>query len=129
MHTYALLGGINDWVDSRSQSITIESMDDQTDGDDPWPLGPWIPLKTWGQAEGGNCRVNGAGGSVGCSVANTSRVAFYGPAINSFNLKYFVTLAYTASWRDDRGVPHRNVWVPDVERHVAAPLASPGWWA
>lgn len=103
MHTYKLLGGINDWVDSRSQSITL---DRQTIfRNDAY-------YADWGQTVTQKCRVNGPGGSVGCSVPNTVRVAFYGPEIYSFPLvNEWATEVVFVSWRDDRGDPHRDVFV------------------
>jgi hypothetical protein len=121
MHTYAWVGGgANRWVDSRSQSITIESA--EVFG---WPAHPAVD---WGQLEGGNCRVNAPNGSTGCSVANAVAVDFYGPGIavagrgDPFNNSVF-----TVSWRDDRGVQHRFVNI-----HVGPnddPLRSPTWHA
>jgi hypothetical protein len=129
MHTYALLGGINDWVDSRSQSITLEVAENDCCGRAQWPDGGWQFKVSWGQSVsgGGNCRINGPGGSVGCSVPNTVRVAFYGPAITTpSQIETYVTHTTYVSWRDDRGEPHRLVLVYDPVRR-RPPLVSPLW--
>lgn len=102
MHTYELLGGINDWVDSRSQSITMNFAETLKFGGD---------VADWGQDVSQNCRVNGPGGSVACSVPNTIRVAFYGPALYTLPaVDEWQTKVVHVSWRDDRGVPHPNVY-------------------
>jgi hypothetical protein len=103
IHTYKLLGGINDWVDSRSQSITLELQTIYRNG---------APYADWGQTQTQKCRVNGPGGSVGCSVPNTIRVAFYGPEVYSLPLvNEWETEVVYVSWRTDRGDPHRFVFV------------------
>jgi hypothetical protein len=121
MHTYALLGGINDWVDSRSQSITMEYAYNTRDRS---------PVKDWGQKYG-NCRVNGPGGSVACSVPNTVRVAFYGPQLLASNVNEWATVVKIVSWRDDRGVSHPNHWIdtcpPPPQPDDDCPLVSPPW--
>ncbi len=127
MHTYARSFN-NVWVDSRSQSITVEQAFVDAGGAEPWPQGSWFNVKTWGQYYGGNCRVNGPGGSVGCSVPNTIRVAFYSPQIDAPNVTTYATTVISVSWRDDRGVAHPNVPVKDPDRD-APPLASPVWSA
>jgi hypothetical protein len=108
------------WVDSRSQSITIESA--EVFG---WPAHPAVD---WGQVEGGNCRVKAPNGSTGCSVANAVAVDFYGPGIAVAGRgDPFDNSVFSVSWRDDRGVPHRFVPVqvgPDDD-----PLRSPTWHA
>jgi hypothetical protein len=118
MHTYAKVNGV--WVDSRSQSITIESA--EVFG---WPATPAVD---WGQVEGGNCRVNAPNGSTGCSVANAVAVDFYGPGIAVAGRgDAFDNSVFTVSWRDDRGVQHRFVPV-----HVGPnddPLRSFTWHA
>jgi hypothetical protein len=130
MHTYAWVGGgANQWVDSRSQSITMEVAENDCCGTAQWPDGGWQFKVSWGQSVsgGGNCRVNGPGGNVGCSVPNTIRVAFYGPAITTpSQITTYVTHTTYVSWRDDRGVPHRNVLVYDPDQH-RPPLVSPLW--
>lgn len=129
MHTYARSFN-NVWVDSRSRSITLEGANLEGFGYNPWPNGPWEQVAVWGQQgaqqPGGNCRVNGPGGSVGCSVPNTIRVAFYGPVIWAGDAPLFVTLVYTVSWRDDRGVAHSNSLVFDPDSDTP-PLVSPVW--
>jgi hypothetical protein len=98
MHTYKWVNApIYDWVDSRSQSITIESASDKRNG---------YSMEAWGQQWGGHCRVNGPGGSVGCSVPNAIRVAFYGPQYSAPYVDKWETSSWLVSWRDDRGVPH-----------------------
>jgi hypothetical protein len=100
LHTYAWSGGR--WVDSVSQSISLELAHMQQLG----PLG-WFAAKVYGQQQGGNCRVNGPGGSVGCSVPNTDRVDFYGPALATAGVGLkFRNVAWKVSWRDDQGFPH-----------------------
>ena len=116
MHTYALLGGINDWVDSRSQSITIEQAKLDCCGASL--------LQVWGQVAPEKCRVNGPGGTVGCSVPNTARVAFYGPAHTIISGRRFFTTVEHVSWRDDRGLAHTwNHFAPPEPD----PLYSPIW--
>jgi hypothetical protein len=118
MHTYALLGGINDWVDSTSQSITIEQAK-------LYGTSAAI-LQVWGQVAPEKCRVNGPGGTVGCSVPNTARVAFYGPAhtITSGGAHRFYSSVEHVSWRDDRGLAHTwNHFAPPEPD----PLDSPVW--
>ena len=110
MHTYAWSNS-NGWIDSRSQSITMNDAITRA----PAP-GPWYAR--WGQDISGNCRVNGPGGSVACSVPNTTRVAFYGPAVSAPNYQPFQTEVFEVSWRDDRGVPHTPVYID---------LVSPTW--
>ena len=132
IHTYAWVGsGANQWVDSRSQSITVESVSMECCGTATWPAGGWelyIPMHHWGQSEEFKCRINGPGGSVGCSVPNTSRVAFYSPAITGGpQMAKFVALVFDVSWRDDRGVAHAHRAPVDPDRHVP-PLVSPAWF-
>jgi hypothetical protein len=134
MHTYALLGGINDWVDSRSQSITLEwgrvfrcrrgnpCTQSNTDFTQEWGQG----VRFSGQE---TCRVNGPGGSVGCSVPNTYRVAFYGPKVSAPDLHEFETMVRYVSWRDDRGVAHPRNRVDDPEYPEFQFLRSPRWYA
>jgi hypothetical protein len=121
MHTYALVLG--NWVDSRSQSITI--IDAFVDDNDTVN---WIPELRWGQDAGGNCRVNGPNGSVGCSVPNTVAVDFYSAGVGAIgNGVPFRNRALRVAWRDDRGVPHPNIVIqlrPDNR-----PLISPTWHA
>jgi hypothetical protein len=122
MHTYAWVGnGANQWVDSQSQSITVEYALNFRDGH-------WV--KDWGQQFGGTCRVNGPGGSVGCSVPNTVRVAFYGPQLLASQVNAWRTDVWTVSWRDDRGVPHP---LHDIDVLPNIPgdqrLISPDWEA
>ena len=135
MHTYAWDSGAHQWVDSRSRSITLEVATIEFGGPAsyPWPTGDWVYLGAWGQQRAGwgqepgtSCRVNGPGGSVGCSVPSTYRVAFYSPAINSFDIVTYVTVVYRVSWRDDRGVAHRDV--PVFRPGRGLPLASPVWF-
>ena len=111
MHTYKWVDSpIPGWVDSRSQSITIETASTiRDDGND-------ITESAWGQSITQNCRVNGPGGSVGCSVPNTVRVAFYGPEWFAGYGSSWVTASYYVSWRDDRGVPH-----PRRPLHIGSP--------
>jgi hypothetical protein len=112
MHTYAKVNGV--WVDSRSQSITIEGA--EVFG---WPAHPTV---WWGQMEGGNCRVNAPNGSTGCSVANAVAVDFYGPGIAVTGRgDPFSNRVINVSWRDDRGVEHRFVPVlvgPKDDEHL-----------
>lgn len=121
LHTYAKNGG--QWVDSRSQSITINVA-----GVDKYTGSQWQRRVTWGQDAGGNCRVNGPGGSVGCSVPNTDRVAFYGPGIvTDGSGALFQNWAISVSWRDDQGSPHTaDIHIPPPN---GPPLASPPWHA
>jgi hypothetical protein len=108
MHTYKWVG-VPGWVDSTSQSITIETA---------YILRNQKLLLYWGQSESQKCRVNGPGGSVGCSVPNTSRVAFYGPQMVAGYGDTWETWSWVVSWRDDRGVPHP---------HRILEVGSPPW--
>ena len=120
MHTYAWVGGgANRWVDSRSQSITIERA---------LVRGPEFLALDWGQLEGGNCRVNAPNGSTGCSVANVVAVDFYSPGILvTVGHDPYDNTVFTVSWRDDRGVPHR--FVPVKVGPNDEPLRSEIWYA
>jgi hypothetical protein len=112
MHTYKWVDHpIPGWVNSTSQSITIESAFNLRNGD---------LLYYWGQQETQKCRINGPGGSVGCSVPNTYRVAFYSPQMSAPYVDTWETDSYIVSWRDDRGVSHPN-------RLLA--VVSPEWTA
>ena len=53
MHTYEQVAN-GGWVDSRSQSITLEFASHDCCGTDDWPAGNWDPLLDWGQQPGGN---------------------------------------------------------------------------
>jgi hypothetical protein len=120
LHTYALIR--NEWVDSVSQSISLELAHMQQLGSSGW-----FAAKVYGQEQGGNCRVNGPGGSVGCSVAHTASVDFYGPALatTGVGLK-FRNVAWRVSWRDDQGFPHTK----DIKvKPYGKPLESPEWSA
>jgi hypothetical protein len=109
IHTYARAFN-NVWVDSRSQSITLELQTLYRNG---------AAYADWGQSQTLKCRVNGPGGSVGCSVPNTIRVAFYGPELYSLPLvNEWETEVVYVSWRTDRGDAHRNVFVG---------MGSPPW--
>jgi hypothetical protein len=120
MHTYKLLGGINDWVDSTSQTITLEWADNHRDGTE---------VAIWGGSDN-NCRVNGPGGRVACSVPNTYRVAFYGPQLLASNVNTWDTAVFVVSWRDDRGVPHAMHKIDVDPNHSGyQQLYSPPWSA
>jgi hypothetical protein len=112
MHTYAYSGGR--WVDSRSQSMTMNAATLYNDA-----TGGYVD---WGQDISRNCRINGPSGTVGCSVPNVIRIAYYGPARSAPGHDPWRTTVYKVSWRDDRGVPH----------YVSSPtgdpiLTSPTW--
>ena len=112
MHTYEWRDGpIPGWYDSRSQSITIEAA--QNIRNDSF-------LFYWGQAQTKKCRINGPAGSVGCSVPNTYRVAFYSPEMSAPYGDRWWTGSLIVSWRDDRGVPHSQQGLE---------VASPTWQA
>ena len=112
MHTYAWSNS-NGWVDSRSQSITVNWAWNDRNGTE---------VANWGQDRTQKCRVNGPAGRVACSVPNTVRVAFYGPQLYAPNWDQWVQCTYKVSWRDDRGVPHTPVYIND-------PQCSPVWSA
>jgi hypothetical protein len=121
LHTYALIR--NEWVDSRSQSISLELA--RVDREDAPNY--WVPSGAYGQEHGGNCRVNGPGGSVGCSVANVIAVDFYGPAVATAGVgKGYRNVTYRVSWRDDQGFPHT---VTIKVKPYGGPLISPTWHA
>jgi hypothetical protein len=73
MHTYYNdnVTGEPRWVDTTSQTITLNSADIVTSGG--------TRLFWWGNNEVNHCRVDSITGPVLCSVANRSRVTFYGP--------------------------------------------------
>jgi hypothetical protein len=122
LHTYALVQGI--WQDSRSQSISLELA--RVDREDAPNY--WVPEVAYGQEHGGNCRVNGPGGSVGCSVANVTAVDFYGPAVATAGVgKGYRNVTYRVSWRDDQGMQHRGVTIK--VKPYGGPLISYTWHA
>jgi hypothetical protein len=129
MHTYKWIGGgTQKWVDSTSQSITMEFAQLHCCGPDAG--GGWELVQSWGQWYSGNgpkCRVNGPAGTPSCSVPNTYRVAFYGPAFSPSSLISFRTAVTYVSWRDDRGIAHRDVPVKDPATNQT-PLYSPTWY-
>jgi hypothetical protein len=120
LHTHALIR--NEWVDSVSQSISLELAHMQQLGSSGW-----FAAKVYGQEQGGNCRVNGPGGNVGCSVAHTDSVDFYGPALATAGVGLkFRNVAWRVSWRDDQGYPHTK----DIKvKPYGKPLESPEWSA
>lgn len=122
LHTYRWNGAA--WVDSVSQSISLELA--RVDREDAPNY--WVPEVPYGQEHGGNCRVNGPGGSVGCSVPNTDRVAFYSPAVATAGVGVgYRNVTHRVSWRDDQGFPHTaDVHVPKPN---GPPLISPTWHA
>ena len=93
MHTYARFPGYNGWYDSRSQSISLNAAE------------PVAPASGFG-TQIGPCRINGAGGAIGCSVPNVTRVAFYGPQGPRRSDRTTTLTVRYVSWRDDRGLPH-----------------------
>ncbi len=96
MHTY--VGTRAGWVDSRSQSITLNLADFDQAGSG---------YTTWGTLGGaGTCRVNSPSGRIGCSVANTARVAFYSAGRPFSAISQQGNTVWRASWRDDLGVAH-----------------------
>jgi hypothetical protein len=113
MHTYRLVA--SGWVDTGSQTITInDAVVRRADS------GTWVAR--FGQnISGTSCRIDGPSGPVGCLVRNDVRVAFYSAQISAPNFNPFQTVVYTASWRDDRGIPHVVNYNP--------PLGSPVWSA
>lgn len=117
MHTYRWLGnGANQWVDSRSQSITLNSaVLDYGSSSSTQPL-------LFGNDETQKCRINGPGGPVGCSVPNTDRVAFYSPHHDPWGQQDWHTIAYDVSWRDDRGLAHYYHFL-----YPCCYLESPRW--
>ena len=113
MHTYAFVTGAGYWVDSRSQSITVNYA----------VLSGSNGYTEWGTRQGATCRVDSPAGRVACSVPNVTRVAFYSPASRTITNENEVCIV---SWRDDRGVAHTVSWesysYPD-----RLPLYSPLW--
>jgi hypothetical protein len=95
MHTY--VGTRAGWVDSRSQSITLN-------------LATWNPggaSVTWGTNGGTTTsRINSPSGAIGCGATNTVRVAFYSAVRNFSPIGAHNNTVWQASWRDDRGVAH-----------------------
>lgn len=114
MHTYAFVTGGGYWVDSRSQSITMN-------------YGRLVGISggiLYGKNYGSNCRVDGPAGPVDCSVANVVRVAFYSPAHNRRGADE--NYVHSVSWRDDRGIPH-TVTEGESSRPDTLALISPSW--
>jgi hypothetical protein len=102
MATYRRVG--NDWYSVTSQTITLESADLFDTKDDTGI--------DFGKLHGNDtCRIGSPAGSIGCSVPNTKRVTFYGPAWNVPPGHQMFTTAFYVSWRDDQGSPHRLKWV------------------
>jgi hypothetical protein len=112
MHTYRQ-GAMGQWIDSRSQSITMNEAASDRDGS---------IVAIWGQDQTQKCRINGSGGTVGCSVPNVVRVAYYGPQLYAPNFNTWATIVWHVTWRDDRGVAHNVDWYQN-------PLISPEWSA
>jgi hypothetical protein len=112
MHTYEQ-SAMGAWVDSRSRSITMNEASNDRNG---------TIVAFWGQDQTQKCRVNSHTGRVACSVANTYRVAFYGPLLFAPNFDRWATVVWHVSWRDDRGIPHHVDW-------FQSPLISPVWSA
>lgn len=96
VHTYAWSGGR--WIDSRSQSVTVNAA--LFAKDDGFQY-------VWGQDAAEKCRINGPAGTVGCSVPNTARVAFYSPG-ERYDGRRLYAGVYHVSFRDDRGVAHHS---------------------
>jgi len=96
------------WYDSTSQSITINSANFNIDPNIPWE---GVTVIRFGADESPTtCRVNGPSGVIACSVADTSRVAFYGRVFSGSSIglrnETFQVCASVLSWRDDRGQAH-----------------------
>jgi hypothetical protein len=103
MHTYASVNG--SWVDSTSQSVTINYAVFNILG----ATGNNTFTRFGNDISGTTCRINGPAGTIGCSVPNTARVAFYSAGVNgAFDLFHdnLETCADKLSWRDDRGQAH-----------------------
>jgi hypothetical protein len=93
-----LAPGREGWLEVTSRSISLldaHMWDRTTDG-----------YVRFGQNHGGNCRVGSPGGSIGCSVPNTKKVTFYGPASDRPYGHIMNAYAFTVGWRDDQGSPH-----------------------
>jgi hypothetical protein len=99
-------------VTSRSISLLHAFVTDST--------APFDPAIHFGQNFGGNCRIGSPGGSIGCSVANTKRVTFYGPAWDRFAGHRMDTFVVDVAWRDDQGFPHS----PRPARAISPPWTA-----
>lgn len=104
MHTYRAAG--NQWVDDRSQSITLNQAEVTTNSSGI------INYTDYGQDTNNGpttCRVNSPTSSnITCSVPNTSRVVFYGKAVNHV-AQTLQNCIYKVSWRDSGGNAHTIV--------------------
>jgi hypothetical protein len=107
--------GREGWREVTSPSISLLSAT-VTDSSDRFPY----PTIDFGQRHGGNCRVGSPGGSIGCSVPNTKRVTFYGPAWDRLRGHRLDTVTFTVGWRDDQGFPHS----PRTAAAVSLPWTS-----
>jgi hypothetical protein len=97
MHTYEL-NRQRHWVDSRSQSITVNLVQLISNR--------YYIDTTWGTEAGAStCRIDGPAGRIGCTVPNATRVAFYSP-VQRPDGSLIHNVVWEVSWRDDRGVPH-----------------------
>jgi hypothetical protein len=117
MHTYAWQAGTQTWVDSTSQSITVNE-------GWVWRADQGAIAHFGNNVSSSTCRINGPSGTIGCSVPNTYRVAFYSAAINAPNWNPFQTEVGKVSWRDDRGTAHYVDWWTNNNQ-----LWSPIWYA
>jgi hypothetical protein len=86
------------WLEVTSRSISLLWAD-------VWDRNTYT-LVRFGQEHGGNCRIGSPGGSIGCSVPNTKKVTFYGPAWDRPAGHSLSAYAYRVGWRDDQGFSH-----------------------
>jgi hypothetical protein len=87
------------WLAVTSRSISLLSADVWDRNTDTYVH--------FGQSHGGNCRIGSPGGSIGCSVPNTHKVTFYGPAWDRSAGHSMRAYAFTVGWRDDQGLSAR----------------------
>lgn len=115
MHTYRYVAAVpGHWVDSPSQSITVDSAS----------VGNYRGvLYAWGAKASKKCRINHpTGGRVGCTAVNTSRVAFFSPDNAAAGTTWWAGV-YEVSWRDASGAAHR------VSRDDRLALIDETWFA
>ncbi|HEV8648616.1 MAG TPA: hypothetical protein VG276_04250 [Actinomycetes bacterium] len=95
----------NCWLDSQSQSITMNTSEVQY-----LSTADWTRYFFWGQNQTDKCRVNSPTGTVACSVANVVRVTFYSKLFTKNPGYWYVNRVEYVSWRDASGQAH-GTWV------------------
>lgn len=101
MHTYHWSEYCGCWLDSQSQSITMN--ESYVYYGHPYQV---FPLFHWGMDDGIQCRVNDPAGSVNCGITNAVRVTFYSKAFTASVTELYANRVTRVSWRDASGHAH-----------------------